>query len=494
MKDPLLLRRGLAATVAVAAAAATSGCSPSSNASSDGGLSGDAAALDGAMAGDDAADAAPPDDAPGGDARQLDDFAWVKSFQAGSGSTIFAMAADATSVVIAGQLTGTATFGTTTLTGSTGQGSAFVAKLDASGNVVWAQVASGASSDFESVVIDSAGDVIVSGTDFADGPSVTFGGVTLTPDTTTMIGGNPVAGAGMLLSLSSAGTVQWSRLVESTGEVNLGSLAVSGSTIFAAGPIIDDAAFASGGASAITGCGTTGCVYLAAWGTDGTLQWAKPAASTPHRGTGVDPAEVWLAANGSNLVLAIGGDQALAEGATDAAQVVVNLYDLTGVLTWTRSAPLSGGGPAVTGVALDPSGSTYVSGDFAQGLVLGSFTVTGSDYVAKYSPGGSVVWAITDPQDMELGIHGLALGTALYTFGNGDVGPAVDAGTHMSLDGFDPATGKPVTVDPCGATMGIGQTVTASSAGVFVAGQGGPPGQFGLHGTTAQGFFVAKKK
>jgi hypothetical protein len=484
--DRLALLRPTVAILSAALAA----CSISSSSATDGGLSGDGATADSVAPGDDSSDGSNE-----ADAAPLDDFAWVKSFDAGFGSSILAMASDGTSVVIAGQITGSATFGTTTLTGPTSAGNAFVAKLDTSGTVLWAQIASGASSDFEAVALDATGNVIVSGTDFGDGPSITFGGSTLAPDTTGMIGGNPVAtSAGVLIEMGPTGAVKWSKLVESTGEVNLGSLALSGSTIFAAGPIIDDAAFASGGGMPITGCGTAGCVYLAAWAADGTIQWAKVAPSTPHRGTGADPREVWLAANTTSLALAIGGDQEAAAGGTDAAQVVVNEYDLTGALTWSRSTPLANGGPAVTGVALDAAGNAFVSGEFGDGLVFGSVTVTGGQYVVSYSPTGNVAWAIDDPSGGVLGIHGLALGSTLYTFGNGELGPEPDGGTSMSLDGFDPATGKIVSVDPCSATMGIGQTVTASSAGVFVAGQGGAPGHFGKYPVTQQGLFVARKK
>ena len=257
-------------------------CTPISSSASDGGLAGDGGLLDvsaGDAGGDDAADSESSDAAP------LDDFAWAQSFQASFGSTILAMASDATSVVIAGQILGTATLGKTTLTTADSAGNAFVAKLDTSGNVLWAQIASGASSDFEAVAIDASGNIVVSGNDFGDGPSVTFGGTTLTPDTTGTIGGHAVgSSAGILFAMDPTGAVKWSTLVETTGEVNLGSLAFSGTTLFAAGPINDDAAFASGGGSPITGCGTDGCVFLAAWGAaDGTLQWAKEAPSAPPR-------------------------------------------------------------------------------------------------------------------------------------------------------------------------------------------------------------------
>ena len=490
--------RALTSALALAAGLAPGlmslpGCSSSSSGAQDGGATADGSMTDGPAVDGEGSDAAPTDDASDGAVR--DDFAWVDSFSAGFGSSIMAMATDGSSVVIVGQVVGTATLGTTTLTAASSTGNAFVAKLDGTGKVVWARVASGSSSDFEAVAIDASGNVVVSGTDFGDAPSFTFAGTTLTPNQSATIGGNPVgASAGVLTELDPTGTLEWAKMMESTGEVNVGSLAISGRTVYAAGPIIDDASFAPSEGMPITGCGTAGCVYLAAWAGDGTVQWAKQAASTPHRGTGVDPREVWLAANATNLFLAIGGDLASASGSSDAGQIVVNQYDLTGALGWSKVAPLPNGGPSVSGLAVDATGEAFVSGSFADGLVLGTLTVAGGDYVAKYSASGAIAWAVDNPSTGALGVHGLALGASLYSFGNGVLGGELDGGTSMSLDGYDPATGKISSADPCSAAMGIGQTVAASGTAVFVAGAGGPTGQFGTHDLSASGLFVGRKK
>jgi hypothetical protein len=427
----------------------------------------------------------------------IDGFAWATSFQAGNGSTIMAMASDATSIVLVGQLMGSATFGATKLVAPDSGGNAFVVKLDLTGAVVWAQVATGDNSDFETVAIDSSGNVIVAGEDFGDGAGFTFGGSTLGPNLTAPINGKPPsAGGGVLLLMDSAGDVMWSKFVDTTGEVNMSSLAVTSSAIYVAGPIIDDADFSNGAGPYVDNCGTKGCVFLATFDTAGNIQTAVIAPSTPHRGTGVDPREVWLAATSTALTMAIGGFYSSAGGETnDTNQLVVNQYDLTGKLVWSRSSPVKGGGsPALNGLVVDAMGNAYVAGEMSPGLTLGPLKDTNGQFLAEYSSTGSVTWAIQNVGEEEFGINGLALGDHLYTFGNGDLEnfktPSPD--TSMSLDIFDPKTGAIIANAPCGAAHGFGVEVTAGSGGVFISGEGGPTGVFGTHELTAEGFFVAK--
>ncbi len=430
----------------------------------------------------------PRDGGAGGDAaddsvRVTDDgFAWAQSFEAGNGSTIMAMASDATGVVLVGHIVTSATFGTTTLTGTNGsQGDAFVAKLDPNGNPLWAKVTTGSSGDFETVVIDPSGNILIGGDDFGDSPSLTLGSTTLTPETGT--------GGGTIFQLDPNGNVIWGKLIATTGEVNVSSLAISGTTIYAAGPIIDDAAFASGGAMAVTNCGTAGCVYLAAYDASGNIQWAKQAPSSPHRGTGVDPREVWLAANGTNLDLAIGGSYSSAGGlSNDVMELVVSQYDLTGALTWTKVTQ-SQDAPTVNGLVLDSAGNAYVAGSSA-GLQLGAISVMqyAAPFLVKYTSTGDLAWGIGFPSLDGPADTALALTDHLVTFGNGG------ANSPIAADRFDLATGALVSEVPCAATHGLGQAVAASSLGVFVGGYGGPPSTFGTKTLSALGLFVAKLK
>ncbi|MGH7328408.1 MAG: SBBP repeat-containing protein, partial [Polyangiaceae bacterium] len=341
----------------------------------------------------------------------------------------------------------------------------------------------------EAVAIDPSGNIVVGGNDYGTAETFTLGTVTLTRETGTLDSQPISAGGGPIFELDANGNVIWGRLVATTGEINMGSLAIAGSTIYAAGPIIDDAAFAVGGAMPITGCGTAGCVYLAAYDMSGNIQWAKQAPSSPHRGTGEDPGEVWIAATTTSLDVAIGGYYSSAGGgSTDANELVVSQYDLTGALVWTKVTP-SQDSPIVNGLALDSTGNLYVAGSSA-GLELGAITT--AEYTApffvKYAPTGDLAWGIGYPGDNFPAYKAIALSDHLYSFGNGGVtGP-------MGADSFDLSTGALLSDVPCEADQNLGAGVAASSAGVFVGGYGGPPATFGTKTLTALGLFVAKLK
>ena len=63
----------------------------------------------------------------------------------------------------------------------------------------------------------------------------------------------------------------------------------------------------------------------------------------------------------------------------------------------------------------------------------------------------------------------------------------------MNVGAFDPSTGLQGTTVVCGAASpGRAEAISVSSAGVFVAGEGGHPGAFGTRRLTADGLFVAK--
>lgn len=479
------LRTGcLGAALLLAGLPSGAGCtSPSSGGH---GAGDDASTMDASMNVDGGEGDAFTDDgaADDGDAAVRDDFAWVASFAAASGSKVLAMAADASSVVIVGQLGGPATFGGTVLDtdGGSANGEAFIAKLDVQGNLVWAKAASGATSLFEAVLIDPSGNIVVAGDDYGDAPTFAFDGVTQTSQS-----------AGVLFSLDPNGGVRWSTSVPATMAIDFGSLAFSGANIVVAGALNGDAAFGGGdGGLSVSGCTGVGCVFMAMYGADGTPQWAEKAPSTPQRGNAAgNPREVWVAASASALWLGISGYFESGMMNPDANQLVVNAYDTTGALTWTKSFPDSSGSPTLSGLAVDAAGNLYVGGSFAQGLQLGSGTFPSGTYLAKLTSSGGVAWAEGDPSSGQLGLTALAFGDELYTFGNGSLGQPPEG---MSLDGIDPSDGNVVSADGCMASGNLGEEVAVSAAGVFVAGQGGPPAVFGKLSLSQQGLFVAKRK
>ncbi len=498
---------------AALAACTSSSAGPSSgdggpSSSDDASITGD----DGATGGDDGGTGLD------GDAGVPDTFAWADVFPAGEGSDVLAMASDPSGVVVVGQITGTATLGTTTLTATDDTGNAFVAKLDPSGNVLWAKIASGSQSAFEAVVLDASGNITLSGDDYGDtlpgsaSSSFTFAGTTLTPNYANgTIGGSAVsAAAGVVARLDPSGNLTWMKMAETTTIIDMGSLVLSGANVVVAGANDGNAAFGAGETMPIT-CttATQECVYLAAYdGATGTPKWALVAPSTPARGNGgSNPHQVQAGVDGSgNVFLGIGG-YFEGVGSTDDTELVVNKYDPTGTLTWNKVFMAGGGDtPELAGFAVDTTGNSYVLGNQAAGLVLGTTTIDSNetgDFLAKLDPTGAVTWAETLDSN-PAGTTGIALGSSVFTFGNGDDPASIlpDTVVSMNLGKFDLTTGQLSSSVTCGIAHAQGKVVAVNGTSTYVAGDGSSPGVFGHVQTSAGdagdagdgGLFVAKLK
>ncbi len=495
----------VAAGLLVASAASCSSASTSAATGADAGAPGD-----GGSGSDDGPAGSDGGTLPDGDAGVRDTFAWAQAFPAGQGSDIVAMAFDSSGVVVVGQITGTATIGATTLTATDSQGNAFAAKLDPSGNVLWAQIASGSQSIFEAVAIDPSGDIFLSGAEGGDSPaSVTFAGTTAAPNSIsgTIAGSEVSPAAGIVARLDASGHLTWLELVETTKLIDVGALALNGNSLVVAGALDGNAAFGPNETLPIT-CttSTTECVFFATYDVaTGAASWERVAPSTPPRGNGAgNPHQVQLGLDATgNIFLGIGAAYQVSAG-PDLSELVVNEYDPTGALRWNKVFPAGSAQPELTGFAVDATGNSYVLGHDGAGLVFGSTTIdsnaTGA-FLAKLDPTGNVAWAET----LDLiapGATGLALGTTILTFGDGDDPSTVlPRGAYpMVLGRFDVGTGKLSSTVTCGMGHPDGKVVATRGTVTYVAGDGTSPGVFGRIETTGAsdagggGFFVARLK
>jgi hypothetical protein len=119
---------------------------------------------------------------------------------------------------ICGNFSGSATFGSTTLTGA-GNTDMFIAKYNSSGSAVWATGAGGTSYEaFNSIWVDGSGNIYVNG--YFQSLSITLGSTTL-----TAVGSSDV----FVAKYSSAGNVLWAKGGGGTGTDLVYSLAVDGS-------------------------------------------------------------------------------------------------------------------------------------------------------------------------------------------------------------------------------------------------------------------------
>jgi hypothetical protein len=318
---------------------------------------------------------------------------------------------------------------TVTVTNSGTINNALLVKYNASGTAQWAQMVAGSSdSDFGSVAVDFAGDVVVAGEidgigryDFGNGVSATG---TATSDAAVQIPSNAV-----LAKYSSSGIAQWGRTVVSGSPgSSFASVALdSVGNAYAAGSIGGTGTYDFGNGVAVSGTSAYGAVggqaagnaVLVKFSASGIPQWAQTTVA------GSSGSNFWAAAVDSAgdvyAAGAIGGPQDtynFGNGVTVAGPsntgftgtagpqyaVLVN-YDSSGSARWARSlVDTSGPNSLFSSLAVDSSGDVYAAGavngggtyNFGNGAAIPILANTQNvNHVAliKYDLSGTARWA-----------------------------------------------------------------------------------------------------
>jgi hypothetical protein len=397
------------------------------------------------------------------------------------------------SAIVTGRFSGTATFGSTTLT-SAGDFDVFVAKIDASGTYVWATKAGGTASDTgRGVSILSDGSAIVTG--WFSG-TATFGSTTL-----TSAGNSDV----FVAKIDASGTYVWATQAGgSTFDNGLAISTLSDGSAIVTGYFRSTATF---GSTTLTSAGTND-VFVAKIDASGTYVWATKAGSTsadPGRG-------VSTLSDGSAIVtgtfqgtVAFGSTTLTSAGGIDA---FVAKIDASGTYVWaTRAGGTSGdGGYAVSTLS---DGSVIVTGNFVGTATFGSTTLTSAGsydvFVAKIDASGAYVWAT------QAGDSTFDGGYAVSTLSDGSVivtgefsGTAAFGSTTLTSAGSDDvfvakidASGTYLWATQAGGTSGDqGNAVsTLSDGSAIVTGEFSGTATFGSTTLTSAGstdIFVAK--
>jgi len=192
---------------------------------------------------------------------------WAKN-AGGTGDDIgYGIAVDASgnSYVMGNFFSTTATFGSTTLT-SNGVSDIFVAKLDSSGNWLWAKNAGGTSFDYGSgIAVDASGNSYVTGY-FAD--SATFGSTSLTSNGYYDI---------FIVKLDSDGNWLWAQNAGGTdGDWGYGIAVDTSGNSYITGYFADSATF---GSTTLTNYGDED-IFIAKLDSSGNWLWANKAGGT----------------------------------------------------------------------------------------------------------------------------------------------------------------------------------------------------------------------
>jgi hypothetical protein len=253
-------------------------------------------------------------------------------------------------IYLAGTFNGTANLGTNTVT-SAGSDDAFVLKMDASGNVLWAVRGGGGSYDFLSdMEIDSAGNLYIIGTFY--GPTATFGA-------TTLVVGPSNGQSSYVAKLDGNGNFLWA---QSIGAANATGLALDpGGDVYVVGAIYGSATF---GTNTVTTPFGRSAGFLTRMDTNGVFLWVKRAGDgVPNHDVATDSAGNVFVTGGFSGLATFDDFTLSSQGTRYFPDHFLAKVDQRGDVVWVRKLP----GTFYydfTRIAVDGPGNAYVFNSF----------------------------------------------------------------------------------------------------------------------------------
>jgi len=282
---------------------------------------------------------------------------------------------------VTGAFAESAIFGTTTLT-SSGGSDIFVAKLDSSGNWLWAKQAGGTDyDDGYGIVVDINGNSYVTGIFYSSNCS--FGSTTLTSS-----GGSDI----FVAKLDINGNWLWAKQAGGTsGDSGNGIAVDANGNSYITGGFKESATF---GTTTLTSSGYYDYdIFVTKLDIDGNWLWAKQAGGTGDEGSN----SIAVDANGNSYITS-GFEESVNFGTTTLTSsgyldIFVAKIDHNGNWLWAKQA-----GGAIDdcgyGIALDANGNSYVTGFFMESANFGTSTLTSSGdrdiFVAKLGEVNSI--------------------------------------------------------------------------------------------------------
>jgi Domain of unknown function (DUF4114)/Beta-propeller repeat len=367
-------------------------------------------------------------------------FLWAQKFGGTSSDQGFGIATDgAGNSYATGFFSGSATFGSTTLT-SAGNQDAFITKLDSSGKFLWAQKLGGTSSDSGyAIATDGAGNTYVAGVLNA---TTIPGSVNASVNSTT-------SDDAFITKLDNNGNVLWTK--------NLGGAFLSdrgtGITADVAGNTYATGFFSGTttfGSTTLTSAGNQDA-FITKLDSSGKFLWAQKLGGTlADAGVGItsDAAGNTYATGIFRDKATFGSTTLTSAGDEDA---FITKLDSNGNVVWAKKL----GGTGIDeglGIVADGSGNIYVSGTFSGTVSFGSTTLTSAGsadaFVAQIDSNGNVLSA------QNFGGTSIDLGIGIATDGKGNIygtGAFSNTGSFGntsltsagSIDGFVVKLGEP---------------------------------------------------
>ncbi len=296
-----------------------------------------------------------------------------------------------------GVFTGTATFGSFSLTASGTGVDLFVLRMSDDGSVTHAWSAGGAGKDETpgGLAVDASGNIYLCGT---------FKGTASFGTTTLNAVGGPDDDDVFVAKINPGAGFEWARRAGGIGRDGAYALALDASaTVFVGGEVTGSAAFAE----TVVEVGANWQAFVAAYNAAGNLTWVKTTTSTGSdnsafiTGLSVDPQGNLVAVGSFTGAVNFGTNVRTATPQGLNFDVFVAKFSSTnGAEIWSQTA----GGSDIdiaTCVATDPNGRIFLAGNFFGSITFPTqpvLTAVGGlfdrdVFVASYSSSGNVRWA-----------------------------------------------------------------------------------------------------
>jgi hypothetical protein len=409
---------------------------------------------------------------------------WARSFSGNLGSECPAIYADASgNVFTAGQFEGTVDFdpgpGTFTLT-SFGSWDAYMVKVDANGNFLWARQFGGTNEDCAlNFTFDATGTIYLTGhftgtCDFDPGAGL----YNLT--------GNTGWSSAFIVKLDMNGNFVWAVKIGGTMDCDALSIAVDQSNnSYITGSFDGTVDFDPGaGTFTLTDDGNSN-IYVAKVDNAGAFVWAKKMNGTSGaRGMS-------LVFDGVNSIYTTGWFKGTVDFDPNAGtstltssgywDVFINKLDLGGNFIWTKQVGGSAGDDIGKAITTDPSGAIYLTGtirgtaDLDPGPGVATFSSTSGDmFVLKLDISGNYVFAKSVSSSLFSAGNSIALDasnniyTTGYFGGTTDFDPGPGSSVYSTAGSFDIFISK---LDPAGSFLWarrIGGTGNDDGQDIFV--------------------------